>query len=358
MVLAPAKGWIGLELGPRSVVIAQVQRSAGVLRIVAGCEMPRACADPETSPGPAGSSGVSAQELAAARLLAPGLKGTAAACALSLSVTDLSHATLPPGRPHEQYAILANEFESAGAGSARRFDFWPSALTAGEPSTGLVDVNVISIDETEASAVARSLRAAGLDCRVLDSLPHAVARAVAMAKPGHGGRPLAGLHLGYDSALFVVSRDGAPVFVRQLRDAGTHRIVERVARTLGLAAEDAVGVLRDPGLPASPAEAAPRQETQDVLAEITAEPLDETAEELRRTLSYLDAARIDAAAEGVCLLGEGAGIGNFGPSLGARAGLGTWNWGLPRGPGHGAAAPPSAPLLAVASALSALAWES
>ncbi len=353
MAAGPGKGWIGFDLGHRSIVIAQLQRSSSSLRISAACEMPRTS---RTSLGLAGLDGyvdVSKPELETARLLVSGLAGTVAASVLPLSVTELTHMGLPPADPREHHAMVGSELEFT---TSHRFEFWPSAVPAGERSTGLLDVNVISIAESRAAAVADALRAARFECRVLDSLPHAVARAVLMALPGHLGRPLAALHLGFDHALFVVSRDGMPVFVRQFRNAGMHRLVARVGQSLGLVEEEAIHVLRELGLPDATNETWRGEEIQDVLAEIVAEPLEETADELRRTLSYLSAVRLGAIPDGVCLLGDGAAIRNLGRHLALKADIPLWDWNLPD-PDPSLGAPHLPPtMLAVASALSGLAW--
>lgn len=353
MAAGLGKGWIGFELGHRSIVIAQLQRSSTSLRISAACEMPRTCRSFLGLTGLDGYVDVSKPELETARLLVSGLVGKAAASVVPLSVTELTHTELPPADPHEHHAMVASELDFT---TPHRFEFWPSDLPGGERSTGLLDVNVISIAESRAAAVAEALRAARFECRVLDSLPHAVARAVLMALPGHLGRSLAALYLGFDHAMFVVSRDGMPVFVRQFRNAGMHRMVARVGQSLGLLEEEAVHVLRELGLPDATDEVSRGDRIQDVLAEIVAEPLEETADELRRTLSYLSTARLGPILDGVCLLGDGAAIANFGRHLALKADTRLWDWNLP-GADASVGAPHLPPaLFAVASALSGLAW--
>lgn len=347
-----AKGWIGVDLGHRSITIVQAQRSAHTLRISAACEMAR------TLPAPDGVSSwqayrdVSRLELENARLIAGRMSGRAAACVLPMSATELTHASLPPGEPPEQYAMVANELGDCN----QQFDFWPSDLRRGESAAGLVDVNVISVPRQRAAQVAETLTAARLDCRVLDGLPQAVARAVAMVVPGHFGRPLAALHLAYDATLFVLSRDGVPVFTRCLRDGGTHRMVARVSESLGLSMDEAVHVLRESGLPEAKGPAGRTEELQEIVSEIVREPLDEIAEELQRTLSYLSTLGEGTLPESVCLLGEGAAIRNLAPHLTAKTDISMWSWNLPdtqwSDAVHGAP-----PALAVAVALSSLAWE-
>ncbi len=358
MVNGSGKGWIGLDLGYRSIVIAQLERSGGSLRIAAASEMPRTFSSQVEPPTAGNYAEVSKQELATARLLAAGVTGRTAACVLPISVAELTHASLPPGEPREQYAMVANELGCSHCDPSRQFDYWPSAVSAGEKSSGLLDVNVIAVDERRAAAIAETVNAARFDCRVLDGLPHAVARAVQAASPNRFGRPLAAVHLAHDEALFVLSRDGVPVFTRQFRNAGMHRIVSQVSDSLGLLAEEAVHVLRNLGLPEVADGRRRGEQIQDVLAEIAAEPLGELAEELRRTLSYLATSGDDATPKSVCVLGEGAAVRNLAAHLAAKADVSVWNWSLPGTDQCETTSSLPPAVFAVASALSSLAWES
>ncbi len=347
-----SKGWIGLELGHRSITIAQVQRSARTVCVTAACEMPRTAPTPGAAASCETYQDVSGHELETARLLAGRISGRAAACVLPMSATELTHASLPPAEPAEQHAMVANELGARG----QQFDFWPSELRREEDSSDLLDVNVISVSEKLAAEVAQTLMAARLDCRILDGLPHAVARAVEMAVPSHFGRPLAAMHLAYDGAMFVLSRDGVPVFTRQLRDVGMHRIVARVSESLALSEEEAVHVLREFGLP----EAKPRHceagQLQEIISEIAEGPLEEIADEFQRTLSYLSSFGAEAAPDSVCLLGDGAAIRNLASYLTTKTDVSMWNWSLP-GAQWLDTVSGAAPALAVAVALSSLAWE-
>lgn len=352
------KGWIGLDLGHRSITIAQLERSRRGLRIAAACEMPRTAIPSLAPTRPGGYCEVSRQELQTARLLASGLAGKAAACVLPMSVTELTHASLPPGDPREQHAMVASEMEASWGHARRRFDFWSSLGTGPDAAASLLDVNVISIEESLAASTAEVLHIARFDCRVLDALPHAVARAVSMAVPSSLGRPLAALHLASDHALFVVSQNGAPAFTRLLRNGGMNRIVACVSESLGLLEEEAVHVLRELGLPDVGTQGEPETDIQEVLGEIVKGPLGEIADELRRTLSYLATLGPELVPDSVCALGEGAAIRNLTQHLSEKADMSLWNWSL-----GGEVAPPKPielppSLLAVGAALSTLAWES
>lgn len=348
------KGWIGLDMGHRSITVAQVERVGGKLRMAAAAEMPRTAIQSGGGSSNDHYSDVSKQEIETAKLLAHGLSGRAAACVLPMSVTDLSHESLPPGEPGEQHAMIANELKN---GERQQFDFWPSDMTRDGQASTLADINVIAISQTRANRVAEQVTAARMDCRVLDGLPHAVARAVAMAVPEYVGASVGGLHLAYDNALFVLSREGAPVFARQLRDGGVRQIVTRVSESLGLLEEEALHVLREFGLPvASPSEAG-HEQIQNVVGEIVAEHLNGIADELIRTFSYLSSLGSKNVPDSICLLGEGAAIRNLPQCLSAKIDASIWSWNLPGAAQHQSFEPPAA-LLAVASALSSLAWES
>jgi Tfp pilus assembly PilM family ATPase len=246
-----SKGWIGLEFGHRGITIAQVQRSAQGVRIAASAELPRTVVPRDANESVGTYQNVSRQEIQAAKMLVPGLSGRAAACVLPMSVTELTHATLPPAEPAEQLAMIANELGDSfpDGHSQREFDFWYSDLPRGDKSSAMTDVNVISLSAQRTTPVAESFAGTGLDCRVLDGIPHAVARAVTMASMSGSDRPLAAVHLAPDSGVFVLARDGVPVFTRHLRNGGTHRIATNLSQALGLLEEEATQVLREFGLP-------------------------------------------------------------------------------------------------------------
>ena len=361
MARGVSRGWIGLDLGHCGIVIAQLQRSSEGVRIAASAEVPRT-ANPRTDQEPPETyRDVSERELQAARMLVPGLSGRAAACVLPMSVTELTHVGVPHAEPAEQFAMVANELQEtfAEGRGERQFDFWCSGLPKGEKSSALMDLDVISVSERRTAPVAESLGGAGLDCRVLDGLPHAVARAVALAAPHHFDRPLAGAHLGHDSAVFVLARGGIPVFTRHFRNGGTHRIVAKVGESLGLVQREAVHVLREFGLPDKDATDGSDRQLQDVIAELVSETVNGIVEEMGRTRAYLSTLGSEVVPEGVCLLGDGAAIRNLAPYLSEKTGLSVWNWDLPGAErdqaGHGRTCPA---LLGVAAALSSIAWES
>ena len=360
MVGRTSKGWIGLDFGHRCVTIAQVQRSTEGLRIAASAEVPRMGIPSAPDASADTYQDVSRQELEAAKMLVPGLSGRAAACVLPMSVTELIHTALPPAEPAEQLAMIANELgdTSSEGHRQRQFDFWSSGLPRGDRSTALMDVNVISVSAERTTPVVESLTGAGLDCRVLDGLPHAIARAVTMAAPHRIERSLAGAHLAHDSAVFVLARGGVPVFTRHLRDGGTHRIIANLSESLGLSEVEAAHVLREFGLPNAGLSDAEGGQIQEVVCEVVSEPVNEIADELRRTLAYLATLGSEIVPDGVCLLGDGAAIRNIAPHLSEKTGVSVWPWDLPdaRLSCNNPGTPPA--LLGVAAALSSLGWES
>ena len=360
MVRRTSKGWIGLDFGHCGITIAQVQRSTEGVRIAASAEVPRTGSSRAPEATADTYRDVSGQELEAAKMLVPGLSGRAAACVLPMSVTELTHATLPPAEPAEQEAMIANELGDtfSAAPGQRQFDFWYSDLPSGDKSTALMDVNVISVSGQRTAPVAESLARAGLECRVLDGLPHAVARAVTMAAARGIERPLAGVHLAHDSAVFVLARRGVPIFTRHLRGGGTHRIATNLSQSLGILEVEAVRVLREFGFPNADARDAEGGQIQEVVCEVVSEPVNEIADELRRTLAYLAGLGSDIVPQGVCLLGDGAAIRNMAPRLSEKTGASVWTWNLPdaRLSHNNPGTPPA--LLGVAAALSSLAWES
>ncbi len=358
MLRARRKGWIGVDLGPRTLALAQVERAGTGVRLAASALVREPGSDDAVTGGEAASRAWDGEDVRAALSLAPGFSGRTAACVLPMRATDLSVLTLPPAHEGERRSMIAHELSTAFANDPqpREFDYWEPAATATPDGASQDNVNVLSVPQRTARRAVRGLAEAGLRCDVMDGLPFALARAVDLAYPEPEG-PLAALDWGYASGTFCVVSAGCPQFTRHLRTCAFGPVVGRVGQALGLSEDEARRVLVDYGLPGPGGREAMHREIQAAVREVTAPLLRELVEELKRTLSFVRMRYAAAVPGRVCLFGEGATVRNAARHLSEGIGLPVEPWRMPSSGRTKTSVPPAlAPLWGAAVALSALAW--
>ena len=353
------KGWIGVDLGPRTLALAQAERAGAGVRIAASAVVRDPGGEGSTPDSGSGQRPWDAQDVRAALSLDPGFSGRRAACVLPMQATDLSVLTLPPGGEAERRAMIAHELSSAFAGDQqqREFDFWEPAAPAATADGAIEDnVNVLSVSRRVTRRAVRSLSGAGLRCDVMDGLPFALARAVDMAYP-EPGHPIAAIDWGYGSGTFCVVSGGRPQFTRHLRTCAFGAVVDCVRQALSLSEDEAFSVLADYGLPGPGRREEMHREVQTAIREVTVPQLGELAEELNRTISFVRMRYAAIVPQRVCLFGEGATVRNVAAHVSERIGLPAEVWRMPSSGRDKPSAPEElAPLLGAAVALSALAW--
>lgn len=356
------KGWIGVDLGTCAVKIAQVEKVGpryclGAALVVSrpeqevtGVAAGLAVAEP-VPPGP---------DLSAwTRRVRPELRrdfaGRHAACVLSLDRAELRPMNLPPGSPPERRAMIAAELQESYEAplEGRVFDYWDTRGAETAPGSHLENVNVLCLAEAEAAEAAATLGRLGLRCEVIDGLPTALARAVAMVQPDIA-EPVAAVDWGARNATLCLVHQGTAVYTRQLRGCGYAALPSAVQRALGLPAGDAQQLLCTYGVVDPSAPRDPRAEVQDVLTDIVAEPVAALVAEIQRTLAYPELHRAALLPSRLWLFGGGATVRNIAPYLRAKIGLPVQPWRLEGPSGRRAS---EGVLVGPAAALSALAWE-
>jgi Tfp pilus assembly PilM family ATPase len=335
-------GWVGFDIGGSTVKSAQAVRVGSEFRIrTASIVARRDRWNPELlaadKPLP------SADELQAAASICEGVSGRFAAAVLPMVLCEsvqVESAASQPLHADELTALVEAETHQSLA------DFvvasWPASLQANK-------LNVITVPEAWSNQVSSDVAAGRWNCRRIEALPWALARAVRMSA-SQSPAPVAALDWGYHRATLCLVNDGAPAFVRCLKDCGYQHGVAAVEAALGLPTADAERFLhRNSNVDSSG--------VAGVLADALAELFHRIEREFRRTLSYWQSQSQGLKPEAVCLFGGGASLGGVADRLTAMVELPVHVWDLPTEIAADATRLPPAHLLGPALAASALAWE-
>jgi len=366
MALRGNKGWLGLELGARTITLAQAERGPSGVRIAASAVVERRPkSDPTAGPHATGPSWKS-QDILSALSLDPGFSGRRVACVLPMHVTEMSILTMPPAPEAERRAMIAHELSSIFPDDPeeREFDFWVAEAATihandAADAPGGDSVNVLSVRRSLVSDTVGGLSRAGLRCQVVDGLPFALARAVHLAYRAEPSVPIGAVHWGGVSGTLCVVSGRGPQFTRHLRNCGVGSLTDKVSGALGLSDDEAVQVLADHGLPDPERREAARRDVQEAVADVTSQELNELAEELNKTITYVRLKHPEIAPKRRCLFGEGARVKNASLYISQKVGLPTDVWRLPADEDQdGRHAQDPQGLLGTAVALSTLAWTS
>lgn len=346
-------GWIGIDVGTSFTKMAQVERCGGEYRISARWCLP---ADASSSllgeTQPSRNASAFSTQLRRARGV---FRGKRSAAALSARFTTHRYVDLPFGCDEELRRMIAEEIsnDSVAEAGPRCFDYWHSSTTSGG-NNALHQLSVIDIDRSVSLTLANNLAATGLDCRLLDGIPCALARAVQMFDPELAETPQIILDLGYSSTVFVAAVQGTPVFARILRGCGLEAIIQPIQNSLSLTESEAVQLVRRMGLGPTQ-DGSPPDAAAHVVHQLVSEPVLRLMTEIMRTLSYLVNIPSAIDPKRILLSGGGAYLPALATQLMNETGLEVAAWRLPSAISNATNQDES--LFAVAAALSALAWE-
>ena len=311
-------GWIGVDVGTSTIKLAQVERNGGQWRLA--CRLVVAMGDDSNSlPSPAGDASF-AQLLSAALQESRGFRGRRAALALPLSTMEMRTLQLPSGTDDEIRDMIVQELSLAVGDSSgeRLFDFWDTGLCRkSEKNEAMRDLAVLSISPQSAEHAAEELLTLGLKCQVVDGIPFALARAVAMDSSNAGRSTVAALDWGFTSVTFVVVADGRPSFVRSFRDCGVGRIVRSLCEKFGLTVPECAQLLGRYGIP-HPETVDRGTGLQQMIYDLASEPFASLQNELEKTFLYLHRQAPDLMPEQIVLFGGGATINNGASLLSSR----------------------------------------
>jgi Tfp pilus assembly PilM family ATPase len=358
VILNRRKGWIGVDVGLSTVKLAQIERVGPELRLCEAVVVQRqrpidADANDETPPI------TSEDEIRSALSLGKRFSGRAAACLLSMGACDLAAVDVPVGNEAQQRTAIADRLQGANSSGdlKREFDFWPTEVAGDELRSDFQPVSVLSVSRPWVAQLANDLRQAGLQCKILDGPPLALARAIQMFAPAGNAGPTAAVDWGFARTTFYVVVDGRPVFARCLRGCGLDRITQSLCEALGVSLDEAQRLLARHGVAESTGDEPTRDELKVVISNAVAAPLSAVVRELNRTLVFLKSQRPALSPQRLWLFGGGAAVKNITGLLGPRIGVPVDIWRLENmNLQNQTATDCPAGILAPAIAASALAW--
>jgi Tfp pilus assembly PilM family ATPase len=357
------RGWIGIDIGSRSVKVAQVEREpSGQLRLRQSAVIGRSTPWPDDNAGMASPHVSSQRELFAALTCGEGFRGHRAACILPLHLYGFRGLRIPPGSPEERRSMIAAALQDAwdDVDEECEFDFWDTDTHEAKHRQDEPNLNVLALSRRWTRQLTEDAAQAGLRLEVLDGPPLAIARAVVLTPKGQVKSPHVAIDWGFTNTTLCVVQQGRALYTRRIRSCGLRLVCDCVRDSLRVTQEEIHHLLLAFGLPGG--SGGPPHPLQQAIAGAAGEPLGHLAEEIRRTLAYFQVQRRELIPEKIWLMGGGASVHNAAAWLSAECGRPVDAWHLTAaddGPANPLAdrEPPGAaatPMLAAAIALSAL----
>jgi Tfp pilus assembly PilM family ATPase len=276
--------------------------------------------------------------------------GRECASVLSMSMVDFRLLEIPSSNEDEQRQMIGEEL-AADLGlepNELAFDGWEVG-SEGEANADLKKIATIAVSKKLAEQLNNALLSAGLECRALDGMPSALARAVQMTGLDEPDRAVIAIDLAYMTPLFVVVKDGRPLFSRTLRGVGLQSITQPLETNLRISTEECQQLLNCYGVAIKGQ--APVVATQKNMA-IIADPLYNLVTEINRTIQYVGTQFRSLKPQRLCLFGGGALIKNLPEYLSQQLKTPASPWTLDR-----ERRDPTDALYGVAAGLSSLKWE-
>ncbi len=273
---------VGVDVGSHSIKIVQLEPGSGTQR-------PRVCrVVANTNPPSAANPELWLTEIEHTLSRAWSSRNRwwplPAACALSMKLMSFRTFEM---QESEDEPTSSNDLQTAfqeepdTAQGAWVTEAWSTQLDAS--AQGHRNYALLGIEETFAEKLAAVLWRCGLDCRVLDGLPFAMARA---ASSTTATEPVAVIDWGDSAMTLTVVVDGQPFYTRMLRDCELLSLKTAMMRPLNLEAEQCGQLLAAYGFCRSESHST-TNDMSAVLSELSAPYLNHVTDELRRTWSFL-----------------------------------------------------------------------
>lgn len=365
-------GWIGIDMSPYHVHLAQLRQVAGSWRLARAWSIDRSAVSPaedeagETFGEQAVGSGladfawIDPDQLSELGLgpLAPQLtqvvelfRGRQAAVTLSDGWMDYREMELPELEPDELHQILQSEILLEAEAEEMELVTALWELQGGRKAPGMLNFGTTAIGASSSRRLAHDLRRLHLECQVLDAVPCCQARAVGMG-PVEVAATVLAVDIGYRQVTMTLVRDGQPVMSRCLRQLGLGAALQRVAGSMQIPFRDANTLLfhrPDAGCQH------PAARASDPLQPLRQRLIQQLADEIVRTMGYIQRCLSGFQPVQIQVMGIGSQLPGLVDTLESRSNIETRVWSIEAD----TQVPEQIPLgaLAVACGLSALAWE-
>lgn len=353
-------GWIGVDIGSCTIKIAQAERTSGRFRIARSVIVRAPDGKPYDRSG--FEDGRVAEAIRDAISLHGGFIGRTAGCVVSMSHCELRTLISAKGSEDEQRDLISLELQQDSSCSPEplEFDFWEGATNLDDEARGMIQVHVMSLPRSLADMIGTTLLDSGLTCSLLDTVPFCALRSLEMdgtsvADVTPKARTQALLDWGYSVATLVIVHDGRPILSRCLRDCGLSRLFAPIADRLKLTHTQTDALLLNCGIRRTGIQHRPEDELSDLIVELASPLLHDLIEELMQTLDFLRMQFGGRLPGQFVVSGGGGAIPGVAEQLEATLRIPVRGWQLPL---HSADPEQPQPVLANATALSALAWES
>jgi Tfp pilus assembly PilM family ATPase len=358
LILSHRLGWIGVDIGTRTVKLAQALRSPEGVRLHNAAVVQRATPWPDEDGFGLGEPDRSDAEIRAA-LECGGFAGRSAACLLPMNVCELRGLNVPHGDERERRAMIANELAEdwAERSAAMEFDYWELAADRDSPTVDGFNINVLAVARPWINRVSTDCQQARLDCWAVDGGPLATARAVGLAANLRGSARALAIDWGFSNVTLSIVGGDRALYVRRIQHCGFQKCLESIQAALGISLDQAQHLASTEGVVPPDSDRGGRMEIQAAITAAVADTIDALVQQVSRTQQFVELQRRHLRPTSVWLLGGGASLRNIGPHLSTALNLPVSIWELPLAPSagcqlrHGQAA-----LFAGAVALSALAW--
>jgi Tfp pilus assembly PilM family ATPase len=358
LIFSHRLGWIGVDIGTRTVKLAQAVRTADGVRLHQAVVVQRTTPWPDEDALGQGEPDRSEVEIRAA-LECGSFSGRNAACMLPMNVCELRGLNVPHGDERERRAMIANELAEdwAERPAAMEFDYWELDADRDAPAVDGFNINVLAIARPWITRVASDCQKARLDCWAVDGEPLATARAVGLAANLRGSARALAIDWGFSNVTLSVVGGDRALYVRRIPQCGFHKCLESIQAALGVTLDQAQHLASTEGVVSPDSDASGRSEIQTAITAATADTIDALVEQIRRTQQFVELQRRHLRPTSVWLLGGGGSLRNIGPHLSLALNLPVSIWNLPVEHGAGRTfGDGQAALFGNAVALSALAW--
>ncbi len=347
---SPARGaLLGLDIGTYSIKACRLAPSKQ------GARLEQVRVTPYTHPLSASDFEGSFQRIGTAlhdgRISGSRWRPIPIACTLPACMTQMRLLDAPAESDVDQETLILRELaaEDNDRGEAWLGDYWPIESTSSEE--GDSPIGIVGARRDWVERLITCLEQHGLEPRVMDGAPFAIARA--MRRDRKDGEFQAALDIGYEGALFVFMWRGLPTYFRVLRGCGMRSVVEAIQNGLSIDERESHQFLKACSQ-ASRRPSASSKTMLTTLRDLAAMPLRRLQNEIARTLDFSRRQGNGGDLKRITLLGGGALLPGITPLLESWTDLEFRIWTLPLDP-LSAAHDDSLPLLAQAMALAEIA---